>query len=232
MITIVNQVSSAWFENKLLRKSLHNHNHTVGLYSVWKVKGTIKEDLVTLLLTTPTRSTINSRIVWLITILCKSPMPSTCLMNLIVWFPWELPLYMTLDSKVACEQALCLGKKIASSPLDQRPVHRLTAKWPCLPHLWRVLRDAKHLAPSKWCSVPQYLHRPNRFCFPDLLRRLNFPLLLPLIPFLFSFLSFPGASLNPAENVWCFSRSSFWLLVRSLGMYGKRPVLQTPEIAK
>ena len=27
--------------------------------------------------------------------------------------------------RVACEQALFLGKKIASSPLDQRPVHRL-----------------------------------------------------------------------------------------------------------
>ena len=26
---------------------------------------------------------------------------------------------------LACEQALCLGKKISSSPLDQRPVHRL-----------------------------------------------------------------------------------------------------------
>ena len=34
---------------------------------------------------------------------------------------------------VACEQALCLGKKslfpLPSSPLDQRPVHRLISSW-------------------------------------------------------------------------------------------------------
>ena len=46
---------------KTLRcRSLHLSSWvvTVGLYSVWKVKGTIKEDLVTLLLTTPTSPTI------------------------------------------------------------------------------------------------------------------------------------------------------------------------------
>ena len=31
----------------------------------------------------------------------------------------------------------------------------------------------------------------------------------------------PGASPNPNENVWGFSHSLFWLLLRSLGMYGK-----------
>ena len=29
MITIVNQVSSAWFDNKLLRKSLHNETNNL-----------------------------------------------------------------------------------------------------------------------------------------------------------------------------------------------------------
>ena len=32
---------------------------------------------------------------------------------------------LALRFLVACEQAPCLGKKIASSSLDQRPVHRL-----------------------------------------------------------------------------------------------------------
>ena len=32
MITTVNQVSSAWFDNKLVRKSLHNETNDQGLY--------------------------------------------------------------------------------------------------------------------------------------------------------------------------------------------------------
>ena len=42
-----------------------------------------------------------NRIVCFITILCKSLMRCTCLMNLIIWLTWRLPLYMTLHSKVA-----------------------------------------------------------------------------------------------------------------------------------
>ena len=42
-----------------------------------------------------------NRIVLFSTILCKSLMRSTCLMNFLVWFTWVLPLYMTLHSKVA-----------------------------------------------------------------------------------------------------------------------------------
>ena len=44
---------------------------------------------------------------------------------------------------VACEQALCLGKKIArkgNSPLDQRPVHRLEG-WGTVVHQKGVLMN-------------------------------------------------------------------------------------------
>ena len=42
-----------------------------------------------------------NRIVCFITILCKSLMRCTCLIKLINWLTWRLPLYMTLHSKVA-----------------------------------------------------------------------------------------------------------------------------------
>ena len=155
---------------------------------MWKVKRTIKEDLVTLLLTSPTRSTIK----------IESSASSLCSVNL-----WCAPLvWWTLLSGL-------LG--------DCLYTWHFTAKWPCLPHLWRVLPDAGHLALSYGCSVPQNLHRTDGFSFPDLLRPLRFPSLLPLFPVL---LSFAEWYFSAAWTVFGESKvslnCSLWILDNSL----------------
>lgn len=76
---------------------------TVGLDSGWKVNGTIKEDLVSLLLTTPASSTIKCN-----RVLCESRMCSTCLINFIAMLPGYC-LYMTLRSKVALFSTFVTG---------------------------------------------------------------------------------------------------------------------------
>ena len=121
---------------------------------MWKVKGTIKEDLVSLLLTTSTRSTI------------KIELSDSSLS----WWTFSSLSLLTFLSDLLGD---CLF------------TWHFRAKWPCLPHLFQVFPDARLLALSHGCSVPQNLHRPDGFSFPDLLRPFKFPLLLPLFPFLF-----------------------------------------------
>ena len=41
------------------------------------------------------------------------------------WLRWPLKMVLLAGRPLACEQALCLEKKIA---LDQRPVHRLAGR--------------------------------------------------------------------------------------------------------
>ena len=59
---------------------------------------------------------------------------------------------------VTCEQALCLGKKIArkgkvpSSPLDQRPVHRLHFVW-----IKALSNDATYPSPKLTLTLTSHL---------------------------------------------------------------------------